>query len=154
MNAAQYLACLLAQQACVADLRELMAQERDAMALGCFEPLRSLAQRKAQHLQQLAALDHTREAAQRAAGHAPGRAGADAAAAAFGEATQRAWGELLAAAAQARADNIQTGTVVWAHLDYTRRTINFLLNSAQLFYGKDGARRSTPLGADRRIAAG
>jgi flagella synthesis protein FlgN len=154
MNANDFLACLQAQQACVAALRELLAHEQEAMAGRRFTELQSIGQRKETLLEQLGGLEREREATQKAAGFSPGRAGADAVAIFFGQATHQAWCELLAAAALARSENLQAGSAVWAHLDFTQRALNFLQASAQLFYGPDGARRSTAVGAGSRLAAG
>ncbi|HYP85648.1 flagellar protein FlgN [Variovorax sp.] len=153
MNAA-FLACLQAQLGCMETLRELLAREQEAMAQSRFTQLMDIGARKEELLERLSGLDSRREAAQQAAGFEPGRAGAEAAAIAGGDVTRKAWSDLLALAARARDENMRNGATVWAHLEFTQRALNFLQSSAQMFYGPDGARRSTSVGGGTRLAAG
>jgi flagella synthesis protein FlgN len=54
---------------------------------------------------------------------------------------------------QARSHNLRNGSMVYAHLDFTQQALHFLQASAQLFYGRDGVRK-TQAGSGTRLAAG
>ncbi|MEM4989912.1 flagellar protein FlgN [Collimonas sp. H4R21] len=117
---------------------DLLDQEAEALIKSRFDVLPLITERKAQLAERITALEQEREQRQRAAGFDAGRTGGDAAAAAGGGNLQQAWQELLALAAQARDYNHRNGIMIHTHLDFVRRSINFLRAHGQSLYGADG----------------
>lgn len=143
---------LHAEKSCVEEFLAVLEAEEQAMSNGRFGELASISEQKIQLLDRIAELDRQRETAQAALGFEPGPAGADAAAAAGGEATRHAWASLLELAERARAHNLRNGSIVYTHLDFTQKALHFLQSSVQLFYGRDGIRKTTSNGT--RLAMG
>lgn len=143
---------LHAEKSCVEEFLTVLEAEERAMSNGLFGELASISEQKVQLLDRIAELDRQRETAQAALGFEPGPAGADAAAAAGGEATRQAWATLLELAERARAHNLRNGSIVYTHLDFTQKALHFLQSSVQLFYGRDGIRKTTSNGT--RLAMG
>jgi flagella synthesis protein FlgN len=143
---------LHAEKSCVEEFLAVLEAEEQAMSNGRFGELASISEQKIQLLDRIAELDRQRETAQAALGFEPGPAGADAAAAAAGEATRHAWASLLELAERARAHNLRNGSIVYTHLDFTQKALHFLQSSVQLFYGRDGIRKTTSNGT--RLAMG
>ncbi|AEK60768.1 flagella synthesis protein FlgN [Collimonas fungivorans] len=115
---------------------ELLDQEAEALIKSRFDELPLITERKAQLAERITALEQERERRQQAVGFAAGRTGGDAAAAAGG--LQQVWQELLVHAAQARDNNHRNGIMIHTHLDFVRRSINFLRAHGQSLYGADG----------------
>jgi len=144
---------LEAEKACLEKLISLLAQEQHAIGESRFDDLQAITQEKAGLLDRVAELDRQRETLLLAAGFSTDVAGANAAAAAAGPATCQAWADLLVLAERARTDNLRNGAIVWTHLDFTQRALNFLQSSVQHFYGPDGI-RTTAAGGGTRLALG
>jgi flagella synthesis protein FlgN len=147
------LAHLRTETACIEEFLAVLDREAKAMSDHVFSDLAAIAGHKTLLLDRMAELDRQRETLQSALGFKPGRPGADAAAAAGGPAVKQAWAELLVLAVQARSHNLRNGSMVYAHLDFTQQALHFLQASAQLFYGRDGVRK-TQAGSGTRLAAG
>jgi flagella synthesis protein FlgN len=133
---------LLAEKSCVEEFLHVLDLEAQAMKNSLFADLGPLTESKAALLDRMAALDQARESAQAALGFEPGRAGADEAAAAAGAASQEAWAALLQLAERAKAGNLQVGSMVYGHLDFTQNALDYLQASQQPFYGPDGIRKA------------
>ena len=146
------LAGLQAEKGCLEQLISVLAQEQHAIGERRFDDLHAITHEKARLLDQVAELDRQRETTLLAAGFSTDVAGANAAAAAAGPAACQAWADLLVLAERARADNLRNGAIVWTHLDFTQRALNFLQSSVQHFYGPDGTRKTA--GGGTRLALG
>ena len=132
---------------------ELLDQEAEALIQSRFDDLQLITERKAQLAERINALEQERERQQRQAGYALTREGGDAAAAAGGNELQTLWRELLARAAQARENNHRNGIMIHTHLDFVRRSINFLRAHGQSLYGADG-KHQVGLGNGHSLASG
>lgn len=129
---------LLAQSECLDCFIATLEEEDEALREGRLQELPALTGRKNDLLARIAELDRTREAAQVALGHPPGRPGADAAAVSQG--VQEAWTALLARAARARDLNRRVAAKVFTHLDHTAQALAVLQADRQPLYGPDGVR--------------
>jgi flagellar biosynthesis protein FlgN len=147
------LSHLRTEKSCIEEFLTLLEREKDAMMGGRFDELGPLTQQKAALLERMAALDLERMSALVSLGFEPGRDGADAAASAAGAQTREVWDQLLVLAEEAKAANHRNGSMVYTHLDFTQKALNFLQASAQLFYGPDGIRK-TASGGGNRLAMG
>ncbi|MHB1125276.1 MAG: flagella synthesis protein FlgN [Ramlibacter sp.] len=129
---------LVAQGDCLDAFIAALEAEDLALRDGRLQDLPALTGRKHALLARIAELDHSREAAQIALGHPPGRAGADAAAAS--QCVQDAWAQLLARAERARDLNRRVAAKVFTHLDHTTQALAVLQADRQPLYGRDGVR--------------
>lgn len=132
---------------------DLLDREAEALIKSRFEELALITERKAQLAERITALEQEREHRQQAVGFALGREGGDAAAAAGGSDVQQVWHELLKSAAQARDNNHRNGIMIHTHLDFVRRSINFLRAHGQSLYGADG-QHTVGLGNGHSLASG
>lgn len=132
---------------------DLLDQEAEALIKSRFDELPLITERKAQLAERITALEQEREQRQQAVGFAAGRAGGDAAAQAGGGSLQQVWQELLEHAAQARDNNHRNGIMIHTHLDFVRRSINFLRAHGQSLYGADG-KHQVGLGNGHSLASG
>ncbi|WP_211465972.1 flagella synthesis protein FlgN [Collimonas silvisoli] len=152
MNSA-LLKHLQQERAVLETFLDLLDREAEALIKSRFEELPLITERKAQLAERITALEQVREQRQQAAGFGLGRTGGDAAAAAGGSDLQQIWRELLTRAAQARDNNHRNGIMIHTHLDFVRRSINFLRAHGQSLYGADGQHK-VGLGNGHSLASG
>ncbi|HWW07660.1 flagellar protein FlgN [Collimonas sp.] len=141
------------ERAVVESFLDVLDSEAEVLIKSRFEELPGITERKAQLAERITALEQEREQWQRAVGFGSGRAGGDAAAAAGGSELQQIWLELLTRAAQARDNNHRNGIMIHTHLDFVRRSINFLRAHGQSLYGADGQHK-VGLGNGHSLATG
>ncbi len=121
---------------------DLLEGEATALSTGDFAGLPALAERKSELAREISVLGQERDTEQQALGFASGRTGADAACAAAGAQTLQAWHAVLESAALAHDRNHRNGVMIHTHLDFTRKTINFLQAGGQPLYGPDGSHKA------------
>jgi flagella synthesis protein FlgN len=141
------------ERAVMESFLSLLDQEAEALIKSRFEELPLITERKAELAERITALEREREQRQQAIGFAPGREGGDAVATAGGSDAQQLWHELLKSAAQARDNNHRNGIMIHTHLDFVRRSINYLRAHGQSLYGADG-KHQVGLGNGHSLASG
>lgn len=153
-TASSSLHALIAEE--VARLRDflvLLEQEQQALAAGDVERVLPLAEDKTRLFARLAALGEARGKALAADGFSADRQGMDGWMARHADRTgsRRAWEDLLALAANARALNQTNGKLIAERLAHNQQALTTLMAAANqaALYGPDG--QSRPLGGGRSL---